>query len=65
MKKWLWALFGSIALVCAAFWYLNFRIAASNTNSDKNITTVGIGDGLPDAMQGREKSTLFWSEKVR
>lgn len=58
MKKWLWALFASIALVCAAFWSLNFHIAASNTNSDRHVSTVGIGDGLPDAMQGREKINL-------
>ena len=58
MKKWLWVLLGSIALGFAAFWCLNFRIAASNTKSDKNINIVGIGDRLPDAIQGREKINL-------
>ena len=55
MKKSLWVLLGSIALLGAAFWFLNFRIAASNTQSEKNITTTSLGEGLPDAMQHREK----------
>lgn len=60
MKKWLWVLLGCIALLGAAFWWLNFRIAASNTQSEKNIYTTGIGiaDELPDAMQRREKINL-------
>lgn len=60
MKKWLWILLGAIAFFWAPFWCLNFRIAASNTQSEKNITTTGIrmGDGLPDAMQRREKINL-------
>jgi hypothetical protein len=58
MKKWLWVFLGSIALLCAAFWSLNFRIAASNTKSEKNINTASIGDGLPHAMQRREKINL-------
>jgi hypothetical protein len=51
-------LLGGVALLCAAFLCLNFRIAASNTQSGKNITTTGMGDGLPDAMQSREKINL-------
>jgi hypothetical protein len=58
MKKWLWVLLGGIALLWAAFWYLNFRIAASNTKSEHNYSTTIIGDGLPEAMQGREKINL-------
>lgn len=36
-----------------AFWYLNFHIGASNTKSEKDITTasIGIEDGLPDTMR--------------
>ena len=55
MKKWLWVLFGAIALLGAAFWGLNFSIAASNTQAEKNINTTNMGDVLPDAMQRREK----------
>jgi hypothetical protein len=58
MKKWLWVLLGGIVLLWAAFWYLNFRIAASNTKSEHNHSTTIIGDGLPQAMQGREKINL-------
>jgi hypothetical protein len=58
MKKRLWVLLGSIALVGAAFWGLNFRLAASNTQIEKNINTTSIGDGLPNAMQRREKINL-------
>jgi hypothetical protein len=58
MKKWLWVFLGSIALLCAAFWSLNFRIAASNTKSENHINTASIGDGLPHAMQRREKINL-------
>lgn len=54
----LWLLLGGIAFAAAAFLCLNFRVAASNTNSEKNITTTSIGDGLPNAMQSREKINL-------
>lgn len=55
-----WILVTGIAFLCAAFWFLNFRVAASNTQSEKNITTAGIGvaASLPDAMQRREKINL-------
>jgi hypothetical protein len=58
IRKWLWVLLGGIAFLGAAFWCLNFRIAASNTQSEKNITTTSMGYGLPDAMQRREKINL-------
>ena len=44
--------------MCAAFLCLDFRMAASNTQSEKNIITTSMGDGLPDAMQRREKINL-------
>ena len=50
----LWISVGSLALLGAAFWSLNFHLAASNTQSQNNITTTGIGDGVPDAIQRRE-----------
>ena len=58
MKKRLWVLLGSIALLGVAFWCLNFRLAASNTQIEKNINTTSIGSGLPNAMQHREKINL-------
>jgi hypothetical protein len=58
MKKWLWVLLGGIVLLWAAFWYLDFRIAASNMKSEHNNSMTSIGDGLPDAMQRREKINL-------
>jgi len=58
MKKWIWVLLGGIVLFWAVFWYLNFRVAASNAKSEHNNSTTSIGDGLPDAMQRREKINL-------
>jgi hypothetical protein len=58
MKKWQWILLGSLALLFAAFWCLNFRIAASNMKSEHNYSTTSIGDRLPAAMQRREKINL-------
>lgn len=60
MKKWLWVLLGTVAFFWAAFWCLNFGIATSSTQSEKNITTtgIGLGNGLPDAMQRRAKINL-------
>jgi hypothetical protein len=58
MKKRLWVLLGSLVMLCAAFWFLNFRLAASNTQCKKNINTASIGNGLPNAMQRREKINL-------
>jgi hypothetical protein len=58
MKKRLWIYLGGIAILGAAFWCLNFRIDASNTQSEKNITTTSIGDGLPNAMQHRRTINL-------
>ena len=61
MKNWqLRISLAGIALLCAVFWFLNFRLAASNIQSDKNITTTSIGvkDGLPDTLQRREKINI-------
>jgi hypothetical protein len=54
----LWILLGGIAVLSAAFLLLNFRMAVSSTQSEKNITTTSIGDRLPDAMQRREKISI-------
>ncbi len=59
MKKWqLWIVLGSIAVLLVAFWCLNFRIAASDTKSEKNVISTRMGDKLPDAMQLRERIDL-------
>jgi hypothetical protein len=49
----LWILLASIVSFFVAFWWLDFRLAASNTQSEKNFTTTSIGmeAQLPDAMQ--------------
>lgn len=59
MKNWRLGIFlGCIALLTAALLGLNFRVAVSNPKSEKNITTTSIGDGLPYAMQHKEKINL-------
>ena len=58
-RKWqLGILLIAITLFSAAFLFLNFRIAASNTTSAINKSTTSIGEGLPYAMQRREKINL-------
>jgi hypothetical protein len=54
----LWIFVGVIAVLGAAFLFLDFRVAVSNTQSEKNVTTTGIGDGLPYAMQRRDKIVI-------
>jgi hypothetical protein len=56
----LWILLASITSFFLAFWWLDFRLAASRTESEKNITTTSIGmeDQLPDAMQRRQTINL-------
>jgi hypothetical protein len=51
-------LLAGIAFLIVAFLFLNFRAAASHTEVEKNVMTAGIGEGLPDAMQRREKISL-------
>ena len=64
MKNWrLGISLGCIALLTAAFWGLNFRVAYSNTETEKNITTTSIGDGLPYVMQRQEKIKLAFIEE--
>ncbi|HSJ89163.1 MAG TPA: hypothetical protein VK909_18270 [Anaerolineales bacterium] len=56
----LWILLASIVSFFVAFWWLDFRLAASNTQSEKNVTTTSIGmaEQLPDAMQRRQTINL-------
>jgi hypothetical protein len=55
-----WILLASIVSFFVAFWWLDFRLAVSNTQSEKKITTtsIGMGENLPDVMQRREKINL-------
>jgi hypothetical protein len=57
-NKYLWIFLGGIAVLGAAFIFLNFRLAVSKTSSEKNLTTTGIGDQMPVAMQRRDKISI-------
>ncbi len=57
-NKRLWILLGGLVVLGAAFLFLNFRLAASDTQSKKNVITTGMGDGMPAAMQNREKISI-------
>jgi hypothetical protein len=56
----LWILLASIISFFVVFWWLDFRLAASRTESEKNITTTSLGleAQLPDAMQRRQTINL-------
>ena len=56
----LWILLASIVAFFAAFWWLDICLAISSTESEKNITTLGIGmqEQLPNTMQRRETIKL-------
>ena len=46
-NKRLWILLGGIVLIGAAFLLLDFRVAASNTQTEKLIFTTDMGDNMP------------------
>jgi hypothetical protein len=56
----LWTLLACILSFFVAFWWLDFRLAASNTQLEKNVTTTSLGmeENLPDVMKRREKINL-------
>jgi hypothetical protein len=56
----LWILLACIFSFFVAFGWLDFRLVASNTQLEKNITTTSIGmeENLPDVMKRREKINL-------
>jgi len=54
-NKRLWILLGGILLIGAAFLLLDFRVAASNTQTEKLIFTTDMGDNMPVPMQRRDK----------
>jgi hypothetical protein len=49
---------GGLALLGAAFLFANFHAAVSSTQDEHTITTTRGGEGLPGAMQQREKITI-------
>jgi hypothetical protein len=53
--KRLWILLGGIALIGAAFLLLNFRIAASNTQTEKLIFNMEYEENMPAPMQRKDK----------
>ncbi|HEX5941931.1 MAG TPA: hypothetical protein VFY66_06605 [Anaerolineales bacterium] len=57
-KKRLLILLAGVAALILAFVFLNFHVAVSNTQSDKNITTTSIGNQLPDPIQRKDKISI-------
>jgi hypothetical protein len=56
----LWILLACSLSFFVAFWWLDFRLAARNTQLEKHITSTSIGmeENLPDVMKRREKINL-------
>jgi hypothetical protein len=57
-NKKVWIFLGALVILSAAFLFLNFRAAGSQTHTEKNMTTTSLGEGLPFAMQSREKISI-------
>ena len=57
-RRRLWALLGLFVAVGAAFLLLSFRLAVSDTRSEKSIGTTAMGTQMPDSMQRRDKITI-------
>jgi len=57
-NKRLWILLGGILLIGAAFLLLDFRVAASNTQTGKLIFTTDMGDNMPVPMQRRDNISI-------
>jgi len=57
-NKSLWILLGGIVLISAAFLLLNFRLAASNTQTKKLIFTTDMGEDMPVPMQRGDKISI-------
>ena len=56
--KRLWILLGGIILISAAFLLLNFRVAASNTQTIQKIITTELEGNYPDPLQRNDKISL-------
>jgi len=57
-NKRLWILLGGILLIGAAFLLIDFRVAASNTQTDKLIFTTDMGEDMPVPMRRRDKISI-------
>lgn len=57
-NKLLWILLGGIFLIGAVFLLVNFRVAASNTQSTKLIFTTDVVDNMPISMQRKDKISI-------
>lgn len=57
-NKRLWILLGGLGLVSAAFLLLNFRVAVSNTQAEKLIFSMDMGDNMPVSMRQKEKISM-------
>jgi hypothetical protein len=57
-KQILWILLGAVVLASAAFLFLNFRAAASNTRFQTLVTTTDMGEDIPAPIQRRDKISL-------
>jgi len=57
-NKLLLILLGGILLIGAAFLLLDFRVAASNTQTGKLIFTTDMGDNMPGPMQQKDKISI-------
>ena len=57
-NKRLWIFLGGILLIGAAFLLLDFRVAASNTQTEKLIFTTDMGNNMPVPMQRRDKISI-------
>jgi len=53
-----WILLGGILLIGAAFLLLDFRVAASNTQTEKLIFTTDMGEDMPVSMQRKDKISV-------
>ncbi|HSM71246.1 MAG TPA: hypothetical protein VK851_06855 [Anaerolineales bacterium] len=53
-----WILLGGILLIGAVFLLLDFRVAASNTQTGKLIFTTDMGENMPVHMQRRDKISI-------
>lgn len=57
-KRWLWILLGGIAALSAAFLFLDFHAAGSNTRAEKNIMRTSIGNQSLSLMQHKDKISI-------
>lgn len=57
-NKRMWFLLGGIVLIGSAFLFLNFRVAASNTKTEKLIFNTDMGNNMPDPILRKDKISI-------